>query len=64
MAEGGVANKLIEQQVEVTRFEELEDTLGEVKLKQLLWDSQKEWDVTYKEWMKVSNFVNIYIIVK
>ncbi len=39
--------------VEVTKFEELDDTYSEVKLKQLLWESQKEWEVMCEEWMKV-----------
>ena len=41
--------------VEVTKFEELNDTYSEVKLKQLLWESQKEWDAVYEGWMKVGN---------
>ncbi len=40
--------------VEVTKFEDLDDTYTEVKLKQLLWESQKEWDNVYEGWMKVS----------
>ena len=52
--------------VEVTKFEELEDTHAEVKLKQLLWDSQKEWDVAYDGWMKVSNskLISVKLIFK
>ena len=40
--------------VEVTKFEELDDTYSEVRLKQLLWESQKEWETMYEDWMKVS----------
>ena len=39
--------------VEVTKFEELDDTYSEVKLKQLLWESSKEWETMYEGWMKV-----------
>ena len=30
--------------VEVTKFDELEQVIGEIKLKQLLWNSLEEWD--------------------
>ena len=40
-------------QVEVTRFEELEETHAEVKLKQTLWQSQTEWARDYDTWMTV-----------
>ena len=40
-------------QVEVTRFEELEEVTAEVKLKQLMWDSRNEWETSYNEWMTV-----------
>ena len=39
--------------VEVTRFEDLEETHAEVKLKQSLWESQKEWARDYDTWMMV-----------
>ena len=39
--------------VEVTKFEQLDDTYSEVKLKQLLWESQREWEAMCEEWMKV-----------
>ena len=42
-------------QVEVTRFEELEETHAEVKLKQALWESQREWETDYQTWMTVSH---------
>ena len=41
-------------QVEVTRFEELDETYAEVKLKQLVWDSQQDWERYFNEWMTVS----------
>lgn len=40
-------------QVEVTKFEELEETHAELKLKQTLWNSMVEWDVIHEEWMDV-----------
>ncbi len=40
-------------QVEVTRFEDLEETHAEVKLKQSLWLAQKEWETDHDNWMKV-----------
>lgn len=40
--------------VEVTKFEELEEAHAEVRLKQLLWGSLKEWDVSVDEWLKVN----------
>ncbi|CAF0752073.1 unnamed protein product [Brachionus calyciflorus] len=36
--------------VEVTKFEELEETIGEIKLKELLWNSIDEWDTYFTEW--------------
>lgn len=36
--------------VEVTKFDELEEVIGEIKLKQLLWNSLEEWDNMSKEW--------------
>ena len=41
-------------QVEVTRFEDLEETHAEVKLKQTLWQSQKEWAQDCETWTNVS----------
>ena len=41
-------------QVEVTRFEDLEETHAEVKLKQTLWESQREWEHDYETWTTVS----------
>ena len=38
----------------MTRFEELEETHAEVKLKQTLWEAQKEWSSDYDKWMTVS----------
>ena len=37
----------------MTRFEDLEETHAEVKLKQTLWLTQKEWEEDYKNWMEV-----------
>lgn len=38
--------------VEVTKFDELEQVAGEIKLKQLLWNSIEEWDNLSSEWNK------------
>jgi len=35
--------------VEVTKFDELEEVYGELKLKELLWNSLNEWDVMLEE---------------
>ena len=35
--------------VEVTKFDELEEVYGELKLKELLWNSLSEWDVMLEE---------------
>ena len=40
-------------QVEVTRFEDLEEVHAEVKLKQTLWHSQRDWDHDSEEWNTV-----------
>ena len=48
-------------QVEVTKFEELEETHAELKLKQTLWDSFVEWDVIHQEWMDVRIFANHFL---
>ncbi|XP_071942686.1 dynein axonemal heavy chain 6-like [Antedon mediterranea] len=36
--------------VEVTKYEELEETHAELKLKQLLWNSLEKWDVISQDW--------------
>ncbi|XP_071788570.1 dynein axonemal heavy chain 6-like isoform X3 [Asterias amurensis] len=36
--------------VEVTKYEELEETHAELKLKQLLWESLDEWDTIAAQW--------------
>lgn len=41
------------QQVEVTKFEELEEAHADVKMKKNLWDAQSDWDALYEEWMTV-----------
>ena len=50
----------------MTRFEELEETHAEVKLKQTLWEAQREWSSDYDKWMTVSttgnNYVRVYCI--
>jgi dynein heavy chain len=38
--------------VEVSRFEDLEETHAEVKLKQTLWLTQKSWEIDYTKWMQ------------
>lgn len=40
-------------QVEVTKYEELEDVHAELRLKQLLWDSLDEWDTLVATWKEV-----------
>ena len=40
--------------VEVKKFEELEEVHAEIRLKQLLWDSLKEWDGSVDQWLQVS----------
>ncbi len=40
--------------MEVSRFEDLEETHAEVKLKQTLWLTQKEWEIDAENWMLVS----------
>ena len=37
----------------MTRFEDLEETHAEVKLKQTLWESQREWEHDYETWTTV-----------
>lgn len=36
--------------MEVAKFEELEETIAEIKLKELLWTSLEEWDKLCEEW--------------
>ena len=40
--------------VEVTKFEDLEETHAEVRLKQALWKSQQDWETDYELWLTVS----------
>jgi len=52
--------------VEVTKFEELEEAHAEVRLKQLLWGSLKDWDVSVDQWLQVSIafcFVFFYFLI-
>ena len=37
-------------QVDMTKFDELEETHAEVRMKQRLWESLKEWDEVTNEW--------------
>jgi dynein heavy chain len=39
--------------VEVTRFDALEETHAEVKMKQTLWQSLSEWDIANEQWHSV-----------
>lgn len=39
--------------VEVTKFDELEETIAEIKLKELLWNSIDEWDKYFADWKEV-----------
>ena len=45
-------NHVILSQVDVTRFDELEETHAEVRMKQQLWESLKSWDVVTGEWFE------------
>jgi len=38
-------------QVEVTKFDELEEVHAELKLKELLWNSLDEWDTLHDTWL-------------
>ena len=40
-------------QVEVTKYEELEEVHAELKLKELLWSSLTEWDEILAEWQEL-----------
>lgn len=40
-------------QVEVTKYDALEELTAEVKLKQLLWDSLEEWENLENSWLQV-----------
>jgi len=44
-------------QVEVTRYEELEEAAAELKMKHLLWESLSQWDSTVAEWMQVATYM-------
>lgn len=43
-------------QVEVTKFDALEEAHAELKLKQQLWDSIDEWDKLSTDWLSVRSF--------
>ncbi len=43
--------------VEVTRFDDMEEVHAEVKLKQTLWESKRDWVSDNETWMTV-NVVN------
>ena len=36
----------------MTKFDELEETHAEVRMKQQLWESLKSWDVETSEWFE------------
>jgi len=38
-------------QLEVSRFEELEEVNAELQLKELLWTSMRNWDATQNDWL-------------
>ncbi|CAF3110570.1 unnamed protein product [Rotaria sp. Silwood2] len=40
--------------VEVTKFDELEEVYGELKLKELLWNSLNEWDIMLEEYQTLN----------
>ena len=44
----------------MTKFEELEETHAELKLKQTLWDSSIEWTVNHEEWMNVRSSLECF----
>ena len=44
---------MFKYQVEVTKYEELEEVYAELKLKQLLWDSIDNWDSMVQKWTEV-----------
>ena len=47
------SNYFVIHQVEVTKFEELEEAHADVKMKKNLWDAQAEWDSLNQRWMMV-----------
>ncbi len=47
--------------VEVTRFDDLEEVHAEVKLKQSLWESKRDWITDNETWLTVS--VHVYCTV-
>ncbi len=46
----------------MTKYEELEETHAELKLKQLLWDSLEEWDQMAGGWTDVSNNISVVCV--
>lgn len=48
-------------QVEVAKFEELEEVHAELKLKQSLWNSLVDWDVVNDEWLEVRYITSLGI---
>lgn len=51
-------------QVEVTKYEALEELSAEVKLKHLLWDSLEEWESLENSWNQVNINLFFHIMVK
>ena len=41
----------------MTKFEDLEETHAEVRLKQALWKSQQDWLSDYQSWLNVSGSI-------
>ena len=41
-------------QVEVTKFDALEEAMAELKLKELMWNAIDEWDILLADWTQVS----------
>ena len=39
--------------MDVTRFDELEETHAEVRMKQQLWESLQSWDLVTGEWFEL-----------
>ena len=43
----------------MTKFEDLEETHAEVRLKQALWKSQQDWISDYESWLNVSGTLHV-----
>ena len=62
---GPVHKKIFEPgfQVEVTKFDALEEAHAELKLKQQLWDSIDEWDKLSTDWLSVGRITLVSSVV-